>query len=300
MLFLARFILKGPSQAALVAATMAILGLLFPPASWISGAAISLVTLVFGLQRGLLTSALALVGTALFAYLIFQAPQITIGFALLAWLPALLVATILRQTVSLAYSLQVLTAICLLLVGVIYTLFPDMGEFWREPLSLMVEQLAGSTNELSQAEWQQAENWIIDFIPGFLVAGILFGAMLSLLLARWWQAFYYNPGGFAEEFQSMNLGKASALVAAVIMLIAVAVGSVFTFALVTVVMVLYLTQGLALLHAVVKIKQLNVAWVYAFYVVTFFIPHLLMLLVFAAIVDPWIEIRQRVRQSSKS
>jgi len=42
VLFLASFILKGQSQAALVAAAMAILGLLVPPAAWISAATIVL------------------------------------------------------------------------------------------------------------------------------------------------------------------------------------------------------------------------------------------------------------------
>ena len=67
MLFLASFILKGQSQAALVAATLAILGLIFPPAAWISAAAIVLVTLVHGPQRGLITTAMSLLGAALVA-----------------------------------------------------------------------------------------------------------------------------------------------------------------------------------------------------------------------------------------
>ena len=131
MLFLAKFILKGQSQAALVAASMAILGLLLPPAAWISAAAIVLVTLVQGPQRGLITTVIALVGAALFAYLIFAIPQVALIVALLAWLPAWLIATILRQTVSMAYSLQILTAICLLAVVLIYMVYPSFGEFWR-------------------------------------------------------------------------------------------------------------------------------------------------------------------------
>ncbi|NOR41839.1 MAG: hypothetical protein GQ572_00780, partial [Gammaproteobacteria bacterium] len=124
MLFLAGFILKGQSQAALVAATLAILGLIFPPAAWISAAAIVLVTLVHGPQRGLVATALASLGAALFAYLIFATPQVAVVFVLIAWLPAWLLAVILRQTVSLAYSLQVLTAVSLLAVVFVYMLFP--------------------------------------------------------------------------------------------------------------------------------------------------------------------------------
>lgn len=298
MLFLASFILKGPSQAALVAASMAILGLLVPPAAWLSAAAIVLVTLVHGPQRGLITTGISLLGTALFAYLIFEAPQIAMVFVLLAWLPAWVIATILRQTMSLAYSLQVLALICLLAIVLIYTLYPDFGEFWREPLAQAVDQLAKQTDELSLAELKQTEDWVIKFLPGFFAAGIMFGTMLSLFIARWWQSVFYNAGGFAKEFQSLNLGKVSALVAITLTLIAIAVGNVLAFALVTIVFVLYLTQGLSLLHAMVKIRELNAVWLYVVYVIAFFMPHLLVLLVVAGIVDPWLNLRQRAQRSS--
>ena len=298
MLFLARFILKGQSQAALVAATMAILGLLVPPAAWISAAAIVLVTLVNGPQRGLVTTGLALLGTAVFSYLIFSAPQVAVIFVLLAWLPAWLVAMILRQTVSLAFSLQILTAMSLLAVVLIYALYPDFGEFWREPLDQMVIQLAQQSEEFSLQELRQTEDWVIDFLPGLFASSLMFGTMLSLFLGRWWQAVFYNPGGFAEEFQSLNLGKVSALIAFVIMLSAIAIDNVFAFALVTVVFVLYLVQGLSLLHAIIKVRQLSASWLFVFYIVMFFVPHLVLLLVFAGIVDPWLDIRRRVGKAA--
>jgi uncharacterized protein YybS (DUF2232 family) len=297
VLFLARFILKGQSQAALVTASMAILGLLVPPAAWISAASIVLVTLVHGPQRGMITIALSLLGAALFAYLIFAIPQLAVIFVLLAWLPAWMIATILRQTVSMAYSLQILTVISLFAVVIIYTLFPDFGEYWRVSLDHMVTQLAQQSDEFSLAELQQTEDLIINYLPGLFVSSIMFGTMISLFLGRWWQAVFYNQGGFAKEFQSLNLGKISALIALAITFIAVIVNNVFAFSLVTVVFVLYLTQGMSLLHAAFKLRQVNTAWLFVVYVVMFFIPHLVLLLVIAGMIDPWLDIRQRIRPS---
>lgn len=296
MLFLARFILKGQSQAALVAATMAILGLAVPPAAWISAAAIVLVTLVNGPKSGLITTALSLAGAALFAFLIFSAPQIAVIFVLLAWLPAWLVAAVLRQTVSLAYSLQILTVMSLLAVVMLYVLYPNMGELWREPLDVIVKQLAEQSTDFSLAELKQTEDWIIDFLPGLFASSLMFGTMLSLLLGRWWQAVFYNPGGFAKEFQSLNLGKISALCASAIMLIAAIVDSVFAVAMVTVVLVLYGMQALSLLHAAINIRQLNATWLFVVYLIMFFVPHVLLLLILASFVDPWLNIRQRIGQ----
>jgi len=292
VLFLAKFILKGQSQAALVTASMAMLGLLIPPAVWISAAAIALVTLVHGPQRGLITTALSLLGALIFAYLIFFI------FVLLAWLPAWMIAAVLRQTVSMAYSLQILAAISLFAVVLIYTLFPHFGEYWREPLNHMVTQLAQQSDEFSLSELQRTEDFIIDFLPGLFVSSIMFGTMISLFLGRWWQAVFYNPGGFAKEFHSLNLGKISALIALAITFIAVAVNNVFVFAMVTVVFVLYLAQGMSILHAAFKVRKINTAWLFVVYVIMFFIPHLLLLLVVAGMIDPWLDIRQRVRPAS--
>ncbi len=294
MLFLAKFILKGPSQAALVAAAMAILGLAIPPAAWLSAAAIVLVTLVNGPKSGLMTTALSSLGAGIFAYLIFGSPQVALVFVLLAWLPAWIIASILRQTVSLAYSLQVLTVISLLAVVLIYQLAPNIGEHWREPLDIMVAQLAEQSEDFNLAELKRTEDWVIAFLPGLFVCSVMFGTMLSLFLARWWQAALYNPGGFGKEFQSMNLGKFSALCAMAILLIAMAVGNVFSVALVTVVSVLYSVQALSLLHAVIKIRQVNTAWLFAIYLAMFFIPQVLLLLILLSFADPWLDIRRRV------
>ena len=122
--------------------------------------------------------------------------------------------------------------------------------------------------------------------------------MLSLFLGRWWQAVFYNPGGFAEEFQSLDLGKVSALVAIALVLVAIVFNNVFVFALLAVVAVLYLAQALALLHGVFSKRKINRAWLYFVYFVTFLIPHVGMLLIIAAIADPWLQIRQRLQVDS--
>ena len=297
MLFLASFILKGQSQAALVAASMAILGLAVPPAAWISAAAIVLVTLVNGPKSGLITTALSLAGAGLFAFLIFSAPEIAVIFVLLAWLPSWLVAAVLRQTVSLAYSLQILTVMSLLAVVMLYVMYPNIGELWREPLDIIVKQLAEQSPDFSLAELKQTEDWIIEFLPGLFASSIMFGTVLSLLLGRWWQAVFYNPGGFGKEFQSLDLGKVSALCAITIMLIAAIVDSVFAVAMVTVVFVLYGMQALSLLHAAINIRQVNAAWLFVIYVIMFFVPHVLLLLVLASLADPWLNIRQRLSRA---
>ncbi len=298
MLFLASFILKGQSKAALVAASMAVLGLAVPPAAWLSAAAIALVTLVNGPKNGLITTGLSFVGAGIFTYLIFASPQVALVFVLLAWLPAWIIATVLRQTVSLAYSLQILTLMSLLAVVMIYAVAPDIGEHWREPLDVMVKQLAEQSKDFTLSELKHTENWVIAFLPGLFVCSVMFGTMMSLFLARWWQAAFYNPGGFAKEFQSLNMGKISAMCALAIMLVASFVGSVFAVAMVAVVFVLYGIQALSLLHATIKIRQINAAWFLAIYLIMFFVPQVLLMLILVSFADPWLDIRQRISSTA--
>jgi hypothetical protein len=295
MVFLARFILKGPNQAALVASTMAILGILLTPAVWVSAAAIALVTLVQDFRQGMRVMAFAIAGSVLFASLIFSSPMVVVYFVLMAWLPAWLAATVLKQTVSLAASLQLITALSLLVIIVLYVVFPGFGELWREPLDLLVQQLAEQyQGQLSLQELQQAEELAIKLIPGLIASSILFGTMISLFLARWWQAVVFNPGGFGKEFQSLSLGKTAALVAVGIVVAAAIIGTEPVYAMLLVILALYLTQAMSIVHAIFAGRQLNTVWLYVFYVAIIFVPHIVALLVLVGITDAWIDFRRRL------
>ena len=293
MLFLARFALKGVSQAALVAAALAMFGLIFPPAAWVSSAAIALVTLVHGYRQGMLVMAIAIIGSAVFASLIFGVPHVAIVFALLAWLPVWIAATTLKQTVSMAASLQLITAMSLFGVVVIHVIFPDFSEIWREQFDFIVAQIASQSDEMQLIELQQIEERVLALLPGLFASSILFTTMLSLFLARWWQAVFYNPGGFSKEYQSVNLGNKMGLFTVGLSIAAVLMQTDVTYSLLFVISSLYLVQGSAIMHAVFASKQLNAVWLYLVYILMLFVPHIVVLLAFIGLVDTWIDIRRR-------
>ena len=144
MISLARFILKGYSQAALVAASMAMLGMLLPPLAWLSGAAVALVTLVNGHRSGLLVTAIAAIGTAVLAGLVLSAPILAAYYVLIVWLPLVAVAVVLRQTVSLVFCLQLIAAVSMIGLVMVYVFYPDFGEIWRTELNMMADDLVAS------------------------------------------------------------------------------------------------------------------------------------------------------------
>jgi hypothetical protein len=295
MISLARFILKGYSQAALVAASMAMLGLLLPPVAWLSGAAVALVTLVKGHRSGLLVTAIAGIGTAVFAGLILSIPELAIYYVLLVWLPVVMVAVVLRQTVSLVLCLQLIAGVSLFGIVVLYLFFPDFGEIWRSSLNMMADELiANSNGTLDTEQLQLIIDRIVRLLPGFFASSFMIGTMLSLYVARWWQAVIYNPGGFGKEFRAINLGKATAFIALAIALTASFISSDMFNAMLLVVFALYLNQGMAVLHALFAGRQLNAVWLFIIYLLMFFIPHIVVLLALAGLADTWIDFRRRL------
>ena len=295
MISLARFILKGYSQAALVAASMAMLGLLMPPVAWLSGAAVALVTLVNGHRYGLLVTAIAAIATAVFAGLILGHAEIAFYYVLLVWLPVVLVAVVLRQTVSLVVSLQLLAAISLLAIGVLYVFFPDFGEFWRSSLNMMADDLiAQSDGSVDREQLQQVIDQIVRILPGFFASSFMIGTLLSLYLARWWQAVIYNPGGFGKEFRVLDLGKVTALIALAISAAAVLLNTDILNAMLLVVFALYLNQGVAVLHAIFAGRQLSAVWLFLVYLLMLFVPYTVVLLALTGLADTWIDFRRRL------
>ena len=295
MISLARFILKGHSQAALVAASMAMLGLLLPPVAWLSGAAVALVTLVNGHRNGLLVTVIAGIGTAVLSGLILSIPELAIYYVLLVWLPVVMVAVVLRQTVSLVLCLQLIAGVSLLGILVLYVFFPDFGEIWRSSLNMMADELiANSNGSLDAEQLQLIIDQVVSLLPGFFASSFMIGTMLSLYMARWWQAVIYNPGGFGKEFRAINLGKATALIALAIAITASLIKADIFNAMLLVVFALYLNQGVAVLHAVFAGKQFNAVWLFMIYLLMFFVPHIVVLLALAGLADTWIDFRRRL------
>ena len=66
------------------------------------------------------------------------------------------------------------------------------------------------------------------------------------------------------------------------------------YAMLLVVLALYLTQGMSIVHAIFAGRQLNSVWLYLLYIAMFFVPHIVVLLVMVGIMDAWIDFRRRL------
>lgn len=287
---LASFIMSGRSRAVLVAAAGALLSLLLPPFSYVSGAVVALVTLRHGPWEGLLVAAAAVAATAALALAALQTVLPAVGFAMALWLPLWLLGMVLRRTVSLAFTAESAALLGGLGVAAVHLLVAEPAAWWEGLLSRTFgEALQGNGEGLRE---------ILPVMGGIVASATLLSLMLALLLARWWQAQLYNPGGFRREFHGLRLHRGVA-VAALATFVGASLGEAAAGTLATelalVVVMLYLFQGLAVVHGTVALRGIGWGWLAVVYgLLLLSPPKMLVGLSALGFADSWIDFRARL------
>ena len=294
---LAVFTMQGRWQAAIVIAAMSLLALMLPPVSYLASGTVALCTLRTGPKEGITVLAIATFVFAIAATFLLNQPLITGVFLISSWLPVYGVALILGYTRSLSVSLLVTAGLGVLLVVGTYMVLPSPAEWWLQVMAPIAEMLQEKADwQLDQAETQSFFAALSRMMTGLLVAGLFANIVLGLLLGRAWQATIYNPGGFAEEFQQLQLGKGPAIVMVVVMLTAVLAGANVSLLqdCLPILLVLFAVQGVAVTHAIVRLQQRHKAWLVVMYVLLLIMmPQMAVLLALIGVLDQWFNFRQR-------
>lgn len=278
---LAQYVMRGPLQAGGVAA----LATVVPYLSWIGAAVVGLVVLRLGVVQGLnigLWALLPAIGWAWFGNEPSVMAVLLLVFAM---------AAVLRGTTSWERSLLAGSALGLGIGLVLPMLFPGMLAAVSEAFQEIYRWMDPNTvEELGE-----------DFSPVVrrLVEGLMPGSYLGMgvaitMLARYWQAALYNPGGFSREFHGFRLSRGASALCVLLLVMAPASG-MNPVLLGWVAGLPLLVAGIALVHGVVGLRSASNLWLVAFYallvVLSLQISLLLMLL---AIVDSWLDFRRRI------
>ena len=296
---LATFILRGPSQAILVAVGTAVLAMILPPLSVVSGAAVALVTLRNGPRAGAMVVLGSTAFVALLAYLSLGAVLPSIVFLTVLWLPLWVLGWVLREMRSLALATMVAGMLGIIGVLAVYAVVDDVVVWWQQILLSMFEPVMEADGPLADRATVEAILANLSRVmTGIAAAGVSLNVLLCLYLARAWQAQLYNPGGFRSEFYALRLGQPLALVSLsfiALSLLPLGVVSQMAGEIVIVILSLYVLQGLALLHSIVAQRGLHVAWLVVLYLVMLFvIPHLVVLVAVMGLIDTWADFRRRL------
>lgn len=272
---LAGFAMSGRRQAILAATLLGILPLL----NFLSAPIVALVFLRHGKSEALIVLAWAVLPAAGWAVAGDMIPLLTL-------LGSTLLAGVLRSFGSWEFAL--LTAIGVgIAAQLALVLQPGFVELMQQQIALVMAnpELQGQVNVLPEDQMQQ----LLKMFYGMM---LMLLAVTVLMLARYWQAALYNPGGFRQEFHQLRLSwKTTAILCSVFVLATLGPVQLQPFSILFVLPLLI--AGVALVHGIAGLKKWPVAVMAIFYV-AMMSPVMTQILVLAAIADSWVDFRSRV------
>ncbi len=281
---LAEFIMRGPLQAALVAIAAAAFPLMF----WLSAATVGLVALRVGVGQGINLGLWAALPAVAWAWKVHD-PS-----AVIVIVETLVMALVLRLTVSWEKTLVTGAALGLLAAWLVPLVLPDLIQALTQTGVQFYQQFEP---QLASKLGDQLAPTVREMLTASMGGSYLAVSVASLALARSWQAKLYNPGGFRAEFHRLRLRGPVALGLLALMLVLVEMKLAGSLAIMVLGLPL-LVAGIALVHGVIAGRGLGVQWLVGFYVALFLLGGtLVMVLVLIAFIDSWVDFRKRLRQA---
>jgi hypothetical protein len=295
--FLAAYIMRGRLQAMIVASSLALLSLIIPPVSIVSSASVALVTLRRGAFEGLYVLVCSSAAASLLGLFLLGSYQFALLYSMMLWLPVWLISIILREGRHL--SLAVEFAVLLGMLGVVgfYLYEAEPAVMWKEVLSQMVPPNAPVD------EIQRTLDVLSHYMTGVVAAGTVFGLLFGLFLGRWWQSVLYNPGGFKQEFLSLNTKPRLAIGSVAVVVVAWASSGVLSevaWNMTILLFVLYTCIGTAVMHAVFASMKLGRYMVPMFYLTLFLIPHAMLPVALVGLIDAWLNLRNKISNQTNA
>lgn len=277
---LARFALKSPVNAALLAALFAVIPLLY----FISAALVAVVTLRMGATAGTRTLIAALVGGVI-SWMLTGIP-----LSLLVLTLTTLLALMLRASESWKSTLFMSVVLGVFSAMLLQVLF-------QEQFNMMLDALKAFM-AAPDAGIEQDPIDLLKPIAGLVIVSLqVVEATLSLLLARYWQAKLYNPGGLARELHVLRLSWQEATIYTLLSVVCLYLQP----ALIMLVSFPFIFVGMATLHGIVAKLKLGGQWLVAAYIALILFNQLIVpLLVLLVLVDSLGNLRSRIPESTGS
>jgi len=292
---LARFVMGGIPQAALVAAVAALLSLFLPLLGIASSAAVALVTMRLGLRQGAAVAGVAGLGCALLGAALLGSAWPALASLLILWLPVWALGATLRVSRSLDLTVLAAGLAGAAMVLAIHGLLQDPAAAWQALLEPFRAALV-KDGMIEEADSQVLFHGLAPWMTGAFVAALVLQSLVGLFLGRWWQALLYNPGGFGEEFRRLRLHRSLGLAGLALLAgIALVKGPGLVPDLLTVLTPLWLLQGLAAIHYLHRARGAHSGWLVGLYVLmVVLMPHAELLVACLGLVDNWADVRSRL------
>ncbi len=294
MRFLASFIMTGRIHAAGMVLLFTFLSWLMPLVSLFAVSALALPTLRNGAKEGGIVALIALAGLVTFGGYLMDSPLNALVYGLLLWGPAWITATVLRETGRLSLSVLFAAVLGILAVVVAYVVLDDPAAFWTGIFSDMAGPvLAQAPNPSDRLELLDRFKAFAAYLTGLVALGSVASLMLSLFMARWWQAILYNPGGFGTEFRQLVLPRWAAYgLLGLLGLVLVSPQSLaeVSWNIIQPCFMPFVFAGFAWLHAWLGGRSF---WLQGVYVLLLIVPYILLPILLLGFFDTLLNLRQR-------
>ncbi len=291
---LAQFIMQGLPQAVLATVGFAVLAMVLPPVGLVSTAVVALVALREGATQSLYVVVISSVVLAVMMLLMKQPSAWGMVAGLVQWTPLLLLGLLLRYTSNWTLTIQASLAFCLMSVLMVYAFVADVPGLWQS----LLDQFARPALEkagMPDAQISEDLQYSAGILTGVLAASLLLTLLLSLMLARAMQASLYNPGGFSVEFRELRFGMWPAAVGVLLLLVMMVSEATLPGELLTVIVIAFFLQGLAVIHGLVAQQGMMRGWLAGVYVfLALFLTPVIMLLAGLGWVDAVVDFRRRL------
>jgi uncharacterized protein YybS (DUF2232 family) len=269
-----------------------------------SGALVGLAALRNGPYEGLMV---ALGATAMLAagILLIGGRWLHMLEALLSvWLPALVSCTVLAKTAAQGRALEALAILAALGWTLAFAINGDLAlalepwvrEAWDQLEAAMRQSGSGADLRMAPVEPLELARVFVQLLMSWWVLG----AVLTLMLARSWHSRLDRLGAFGEEFRGLRLPRTLAYALPLVLIVGtLASDGLKTYAggLAQLGLLLFAIQGVALAHALVKMRNGHSAWLAAVYIVPFIIPMAILAIAFVGYLDHWFDYRKRAMRA---
>jgi len=257
---LAEYAMHGRRQAIIVV----VLTGLFPLVYCLSAAVVGLVNLRKSATEGLII----LLWSLLPAALLWMAGDST---PVILMLSTAILAQVLKYKESWSR---------VIMLGTVLAILTQLSLVWQEGyvaelVSIVEEAIDLQRSQGVVVEYSASE--VVNLLLGFYGAYHFTTVISCLVLARWWQAALYNPGGFKTEFHQLRLEPGFAVLLAGFILAALT-GVPPLSSWLAIMCIPPLLGGLALLHYLVAWKKLGFSWIVMVYLLALFISPVVILL----------------------
>jgi hypothetical protein len=206
-----------------------------------------------------------------------------------------LISIVLREGRSLSLALEIAVWLGVLAVAGIYLYNPESAAMWQQTLNRMFEPMLAAP-DVPVEKIKQSFNVLSHYMTGIMAASSVSGLMLGLLLARWWQAVLFYPGGFRQEFLALNTRPAIAFGSVAVLAVGWLGSGAWSEAawnIAVILLVLYTFIGTAVVHVLLSSMQAKRFLLPGFYLLLLFIPHTLLPVALVGIGDAWLNLRKQ-------